>query len=85
MTIGEAKRIVASRDGKPREDDWDLARAADLLLKKVVDIEEYCLGEIAAASRVIQQDRETEDASEVDKRARAVRAQLRQVEKIITG
>lgn len=85
MTIGEAKRIVAMRGGKPREDDWDLARAADLLLRTVVEVEEFCLSEIAAATRVIQPDRGLEDASEVDKRARAMRASMQAIEKIITG
>ncbi len=85
MTIGEAKRIVALRGGTPREDDWDLARAADLLLKTICAVEEFCLSEIAAATRVIQPNRSLEDASEVDKRSRAVRASMQAVEQIITG
>lgn len=50
MTIEEALAVVASRNGRPREDDWELAEAATVLANAM-----------ASVRREIQQMRENEE------------------------
>lgn len=85
MTVGEATRIATARNGKPLEDDWELAMAAAVMFEALAGVAEFCRSEIAAAQRMIHEDRNLGDCDGVEMRARAVRATLRQVEKIITG
>lgn len=37
MTIKEAILVIRSRNGKPREDDWDLMEAADVLANHLAE------------------------------------------------
>lgn len=35
MTYEEARKVIADRSGTPREDDWDLAEAAAIMMGEV--------------------------------------------------
>jgi len=82
MTVEKAKLIIESRNGRPEEDDWELAEAAAVLLAAVRSVESLCEGEIAASLGVIT-DRDFHDCSEVEKRARVVKATASAVVKIL--
>jgi hypothetical protein len=37
MTVKEAILVIKSRDGTPREDDWELMEAADVLANHLAE------------------------------------------------
>jgi hypothetical protein len=38
MSVDEAISLIGSRDGRPREDDWDLLEAAEVIVRAYDDL-----------------------------------------------